>query len=69
MSKLAAIINNIFTARDNESVSLTKLVGIGAAITMCYKFATGDSSDFSGFGTGISLLMAALAAKYMAEKE
>jgi len=69
MEKLAAIINNIFTARDNQSVSLTKLVGIGAAITMCYKFAISDSADFIGFGTGISLLMAALAAKYMVEKE
>lgn len=69
MEKLVAIINNIFTARDNQSVSLTKLVGIGAAITMCYKFATGDSADYSGFGTGIALLMTALAAKYMAEKE
>ena len=69
MNKLFSIINNIFTARDNESVSLTKLVGIAGAITMCYKFATGDSTDFSGFGTGVSLLMAALAAKYMVEKE
>jgi len=69
MNKVASVINNIFTARDNQSVSLTKLVGICGALTMCYKFATGDSTDFSGFGTGISLLMAALAAKYMVEKE
>ena len=67
MNKLLEVVQHIFTARDGDSYSLTKLVGIAAAVVMIGKFAVGTSTDFSGFGTGISLLMAALAAKYFVE--
>lgn len=60
-------LKNIFTARDGLSYSLTKLVGIAAAIAMVVNFIRLASTDFGGFGTGIALLMTALAAKYYVE--
>lgn len=72
MKAILEALQHIFTARDGVSYSLTKLVGLSAASAMIYKFVTVQSelpTDYSGFGTGIALLMAALAAKYMVEKE
>ena len=60
-------MKNIFTARDGISYSLTKIVGIAAAVAMVVNFIRLASTDYGGFGTGISFLMAALAAKYFVE--
>lgn len=60
-------LKNILTARDNESYSLTKLVAIGAAVTMIIKFYQSATPDFQAFGTGVALMMAALAGKYFVE--
>jgi hypothetical protein len=61
------IIKDWFTARNGIDWSLTKLVGIAASLAMVANFLRTSSVDFQGFGTGISLLMAALAAKYFVE--
>ena len=61
------IIKDWFTARNGIDWSSTKLVGLAGAIAMIVNFIRLSSSDFGGFGTGISLLMAALAAKYFVE--
>lgn len=63
------IIKNWFTARDNISYSLTKLIGVSAGIAMVFNFVGNDSQDYGGFGTGIGLIMAALAAKYLVEEK
>ena len=62
------IIKNIFTARDNATYSLTKLVGLSGTITMIVQFVKSDSGDYMGFGAGIALMMAALAGKYFVEQ-
>lgn len=59
---------DLFTARNGVDYSLTKLIGIAAGVAMIYQFVASESGDYSGFGTGIGLIMAALAAKYVAEK-
>lgn len=61
------ILKDWATARDGISFSLTKLLGISAGVAMIYNFVANGSADYSGFGTGIGLLMAALAAKYFVE--
>jgi hypothetical protein len=66
--KALQLLNDLFTARNGVDYSLTKLLGISAGIAMIYQFVATESGDYSGFGTGIGLIMAALAAKYMAEK-
>lgn len=60
-------LKNIFTAKDNVSYSLSKLLGISGGAAMVFNFVKAGSIDFQGFGTGVSLLIAALAAKYLAE--
>ena len=67
MNKAIEILQHLFTARDGESYSLTKLLVIASAVAMIYKFVTGDSADYSGFGTGIALLGAVQVGKYAVE--
>lgn len=67
MNKLKEILQHLFTARDGEAYSLTKLIVISAAVAMIYKFVSSDSVDYSGFGTGISLLGAIQIGKYFVE--
>ena len=62
------LIQDWFTARNGIDYSLTKILGMSAGIAMVYNFVSNESGDYSGFGTGIGLVMAALAAKYLAEK-
>jgi len=62
------LVKDLFTARNGIDYSLTKLLGVSAGVAMIYQFIRLDSTDYTGFGTGIGLLMAALAAKYYAEK-
>lgn len=60
-------LKNIFTARDNASFSLTKLLGVGSGMSMIYNFLDTSSAAFQDFGIGIGAIMAALAAKYHVE--
>lgn len=62
-------LKNIFTAKDNVSYSLSKLLGISGGAAMVFNFVKVGSTDYQGFGTGVSLLIAALAAKYFAESK
>jgi len=62
------LIQDWFTARNGTDYSLTKILGMSAGAAMIYNFVANESGDYSGFGTGIGLVMAALAAKYFAEK-
>lgn len=61
------ILKDWATARDGISFSLTKLLGVSGGVAMIYNFVANASADYSGFGTGIGLLMAALAVKYAVE--
>ena len=62
-------MKNIFTAKDNVSYSLSKLLGISGGAAMIFNFLKTDSTDFNGFGAGLCLLIAALAAKYFVESK
>lgn len=64
---MLSFLKNIFTARDNESFSLTKLFGIAGVTAMVHNFVATSSTDYSGFGIAISGLMAAMALKYHVE--
>jgi hypothetical protein len=61
-------LQHILTGADNESYSLTKLIGIAGGCSMVYQFIHAGSVDFQGLGIGVSTIMAALAAKYYVEK-
>ena len=61
------IIRHWFTGRDNESFSLTKLIGAAGGFAMVVQFIRVGSVDFQGLGIGVSTIMAALAAKYFVE--
>ena len=61
------LLKHIFTARDNATFSLSKLIGTFGTFAMVYNFVKIGSVDFQGFGIGISTLVAALAAKYYVE--
>lgn len=67
MEKIKDILKHLFTARDGEAYSLTKLIVIASASTMIYKFATGTEVNFTDFGTGISLIGAIQVGKYFVE--
>lgn len=67
MNKLTQLLTDLFTAKNGIDYSLTKLIGLSAGVAMIYNFVAAESGDYSGFGTGIGLIMAALAAKYLAE--
>jgi len=69
MNKIARLLNDLFTAKNGIDYSLTKLLGVSAGVAMIYNFVHTESGDYSGFGTGIGLVMAALAAKYFAESK
>jgi hypothetical protein len=58
---------NIFTARDNSTFSLSKLIAIGSAGAMIGEFIYKGSVDFQGFGIGITAIVGSLAAKYFVE--
>lgn len=64
---MLTFLKNIFTARDNESFSLTKLFGIAGIVAMVHNFIATASTDFNGFGLGVAGLMAAMVAKYFVE--
>jgi hypothetical protein len=61
-------LKNIFTARDNETFSLSKVIAIGGAVAMIGEFLYKGSVDFQGLGIGLTGLIGSLAAKYYVEK-
>lgn len=63
------VIKHWLTARNGVDWSMTKLIGASGGLAMIGKFLTSASADYTGFGAGIALVMAALAAKYMVEKK
>jgi len=67
MNKILQIFNDLLTARNGVDYSLTKIVGVSAAVEMLVKFWQLPTPDFFGFATGIGAIMAALAAKYYVE--
>ena len=60
-------LKHILTAADNQTYSLSKLIGVSGTAAMIFNFVKVGSVDFQGFGIGISTLVAALAAKYFVE--
>lgn len=60
-------LKHIFTARDNSTFSLSKLIAIGGATAMIVEFIYKGSVDFQGFGIGITTIITSLAAKYYVE--
>ena len=61
------IIQNLLTARDNESFSLVKIIAIATVAAMLINFLRVQSVDFSGLGIGVTGIIAAMAAKYHIE--
>lgn len=61
------IIKDWFTARNGIDYSLTKLIGLLAAVTMLARFWQLPQPDYIGLGMGIAVIMAALAGKYLVE--
>jgi hypothetical protein len=62
-------LKNIFTANDNATFSMTKVIAITAVVSMTYTFISVISQDFQGYGIGVSIIMGALAAKYFVESK
>jgi len=60
-------MQHVFTARDGISYSMTKLVGVSAAVVMIVQFVRTHSTDFQDFSLGIAGIMTALAIKYAVE--
>lgn len=46
---------------------MSKLVAIGAAVALIYKFVTAATPDYTGFGIAITGIITALAIKYMVD--
>lgn len=67
MNKLKQILKDWATARNGVDFSFTKLLGMIAGAALVYKFMSDTTSDYIGFSSGVSLIMAALAAKYLVE--
>ncbi len=63
------VIKHWMTARDNLTWSFTKLLGMGAGITMIVKFWKTPTPDYQSFGIAITGIIAALAYKYSVEKD
>lgn len=67
MKKIEQILKDWATARNGVDFSLTKLVGVIAGAVMVHKFISDTGADYIGFASGMSLIMTALAAKYLVE--
>ena len=65
---MMTFFKNIFTAQDNATFSLSKLISFGGSAAMIGEFLYKGSVDFQGFGIGICTIIGALAAKYHVEK-
>ena len=64
---IKTIINDIFTARDGKSISMTKLFAMMGAGALIYNFIITASQDYNGFGFALAALIASMAAKYYVE--
>ena len=63
------IIQNLLTARDNESFSMVKLIALATVVAMLINFLRVQSVDFTGLGIGVTGVISAMAVKYHVEKE
>lgn len=61
------LLTEWFTQKDNLTWSATKMLAISSGITMMAKFLLTPVPDYLGFGSGMALLIAALAGKYLVE--
>ena len=62
-------LKNIFTGRDNETFSLTKILAITGVAALTFNFVKLFSTDYQGYGIAVSIIMAALAGKYFVERD
>ena len=62
-------IKNIFTSNDNATFSASKLIGVLGGLTMIGEFLRTQSVDWQGLGIGLATIIAALAAKNLADKQ
>lgn len=60
-------VKDLMTAVDGLSYSLTKFLALGGFGAMTAQFARQDVPDFLGYAIGVTVIMAALAGKYIAE--
>lgn len=63
------MLKDIFTSKDNQTFSMSKLAAFAAVFAMIYQFIKMSSIDFQGFGVAVSALIAALAAKSFTDKD
>lgn len=61
-------IHDVFTARNGEDYSETKLIAFMGACTMMGEFLATHSQSYLQLALGLSAIMAALAGKYFVEK-
>ena len=59
--------NDVLTARDNVSYSMSKVVGISAGVALVEKYSSSPAADPVAFATSIGIIMGALAVKYAVE--
>lgn len=62
-------LKNIFTSADNATYSASKLIGIAGGLALIGEFLRVQSVDWQGFGIGLATIIAALAAKNLADKQ
>lgn len=60
-------VKHVFTARNGEDYSLTKLIAFMGALAMIGEFVVIHSQEYLQLALGISAIMAALAGKYFVE--
>jgi len=60
-------VKDVFTAKNGEDYSETKLIAFMAALAMIGEFVATHSQNYLQLGIGISAIMAALAGKYFIE--
>lgn len=60
-------VKDVFTARNGEDFSATKLIAFMAALAMIGEFVVTHSQNYLQLGLGIGAIMAALAGKYFVE--
>lgn len=64
---MSQIMKHIFTCRDNASYSMVKIISFIGSCAMVINFVRVGSVDFQGLGIGLATVIAAMAAKYVAE--
>ena len=60
-------LKHIFTARNGEDFSFTKLLAFTGGTSLIYNFLLLKSADFQGFGIALAAIIGTLAYKYSVE--